>query len=93
MIGEELREGDLLTVPAALRLLPVSRAQLYRLIGAGHIPAVRLPSLGRGPGRVLVPRAGLERFIRQLPPASQGDGTPPPGPLDPDEILRCVEGG
>jgi len=86
-----VREGDLLMVAAALRLLPVSRAQFYRLVNAGHIPAVRLPSLGSGPGRLLVERAGLERFIRQLPAASEGDEPPPPGTLDLDEILRRVE--
>lgn len=71
-----LRPGDLLTVQEALRLLPVGRATLYRLIAEGTLPAIRVASLGSRRGRVLVVRAGLEAFVasRRAPPPARPAG-------------------
>ena len=90
---EEVREGDLIAAADARQLLPVSKSHFYRLVNAGRIPAVRLRSLGHGPGRIFVWRHDLERFLRELPPAHQREEAPPPGSLDLDAILRRVKDG
>lgn len=61
-----LEPGDLLSVPQALRLLPVSKATMYRLVSRGEVPALRIPTAGGGGGRVLISRQGLEDFVRRM---------------------------
>ena len=46
-----------LTVPEAARLLGISRAHAYELVGRKELPALRL---GR---RIVVPRRVLERLL------------------------------
>lgn len=48
---------DLLTVAEVRRILPAGRNLLYEMLKDGRLPSVRL---GR---RLMVPRAGLARFI------------------------------
>ena len=60
-----LVEGDLLTVQRALRILPVGKSMLYRLVEEGQIPAIRVRSVGSKRGRILILRASLERYVRQ----------------------------
>jgi len=74
----ELREGDLLTVPQALRLVPVGKATLYRLIEEGQIPCCRVRAFGSRRGRVLVLRADLEAFVQRTRQAA------PRAPVAPD---------
>ena len=71
-----LLPGDLLSVPQALRLLPVGRATLYRLLAEEAIPSIRVATLGSRRGRVLVVRAGLEAFVASLlgPPIARSVG-------------------
>jgi excisionase family DNA binding protein len=45
------------TVEEAGRLLGISRALAYRLVGSGELPAKRLGT------RLVVPRAAIERFL------------------------------
>lgn len=61
--GAALREGDLLTVAQALRLVPVGRSTLYALIESGELPCYRVTALGSRRGRVLVHRGDLEAFV------------------------------
>lgn len=49
------------------RLLSVSHAQLYRLIGDGRLSAVKIGS------RSFIPRASIEAFLAGLPPVKVGD--------------------
>ena len=58
-----LAPGDLLTVPQALKILPVGRSTLYQLIDEGRLPAFRVTTARGGRGRVLVHRRDLEAFL------------------------------
>ncbi len=54
---------DFLTVPEVAHAMHMSKPAVYRLVGSGALPSVRL---GTGPGRgqlVRVRAADLERFI------------------------------
>ncbi len=51
---EPLREGDLLSVQQALRILPISKSGFHRLLESGEIPSVRLGGVGGPRARVLV---------------------------------------
>lgn len=53
------RQVWLITLPAAARLLGVSRSKLYELVAAGELPTVRI---GRS-RRIAV--ADLEEFVRR----------------------------
>jgi Helix-turn-helix domain len=55
--------GDLLTAVQVQQVLPIGRSSLYRLIDAGHLEVVRIPSVGSRSGRVLILRESLDRFI------------------------------
>lgn len=83
----QLREGDLLTVAQAVRLLPVGRATFYRLLGDGAFPSIRVTSAGCRRGRVLVFRSGIEAYVERL---LAGDTAAPQAHLDPDAILKQV---
>jgi len=61
-----LRPGDWLSVREALALLPVGKSMLYRLVGEGRIPAIRVASVGSRRGKWLVERAGLEAYVARL---------------------------
>jgi len=76
----EFSAGDLLTVAEALRILPVGRSTIYRMIEAGRLSALRVPSTGSRRGRVLVLRSSLDELIasglrRQVAASSAGETT------------------
>ena len=48
-----------LSVPAAAKILGVSRNSAYTAVHTGHIPSIRFGS------RILIPRAALDRMISQ----------------------------
>ena len=52
-----LREGDLLTVAEALRILPIGKSKLYALLDEGEIEHIRVPSTGGRRARLFIPRA------------------------------------
>lgn len=85
-----LKEGDLLTLQQGLRLLPVGRATLYRLVGEGALPSIRVSSAGCRRGRILLFRRGIEDYVEK-----QRVGSPPPAParIDPDALLARVRSG
>lgn len=83
---QTLAEGDLMTVPQALRLVPVGRATLYALIESGELPHYRVQALGSRRGRVLVHRADLEAFVQR---ARQAATRAPVAP-DVDALLEKV---
>ncbi len=85
-LGEPLAEGDLLTIPAALRLLPVSRSMLYALIAEGQIPAVRVRSAGSRRPRLLVHRDDLAAYVARARQAATRAPTRP----DADALLAKV---
>lgn len=60
-----LGAGDLLTVRAALAILPVGKTLLYQLIRDGEIPAVRVRSAGSPRGRILLYRADLAAYVER----------------------------
>ena len=64
--SEPLREGDLLTAPQALKLLPVGKSLLYRLADEGQIEAIRVASVGSRRGRILFDRAAIEDYVARL---------------------------
>jgi len=81
-----LRESDLMTVPQALRLLPIGRSTMYALIDSGDLPSCRVGALGSRRGRVLIHRADLEAFVeRARGVAPRAAKTP-----DVDALLRRV---
>ena len=85
-----LREGDLLTAPQALKLLPVGKSLLYRLADEGQIEAIRVASAGSRRGRILFERAAIEDYVAQL----RGDAPKrQPAKVDVDAILRGIRGG
>lgn len=75
-----------MTVPQALKLLPVGRATFYRLIEEGQIPCCRVRALGSRRGRVLIHRGDLEAFVERTRQAA------PRAPVAPDvdALLRRV---
>ena len=82
-----LREGDLLTAPQALKLLPIGKSLLYQLAEEGQIEAIRVGSGGSRKGRVLFERAAIEEYVARLrgeAPRRQ------PAKLDVDELLALV---
>ena len=86
-----IAEDDLLTVQQALCILPVGRSTLYQLVEEGQLPAIRVRTLGSRRGRVLIERAGLEKYVEGL-----RRGRPASCPvlrLDVDEILSQVRKG
>jgi len=58
----------LVPVPEAAQLLGIGRTRTWQLIYEGRLKAVRI---GR---RTLIPRAELERFVRELAEAETGSG-------------------
>lgn len=64
MSGARLEPGALLPVRDALALLPLPRATFYRLVGAGTIEVVRVPTGKRV--RLLVVRSSLEQYVAGL---------------------------
>jgi excisionase family DNA binding protein len=76
-------DQPLLPIPAACELLNCSRAQLYRLLGAGRL---RAKKLGR---RTLVERSSVAAFIEAAPPARIRAPAPRPAPgAEPAEAAR-----
>ena len=69
---EPLREGDVLSVQQALRLMPISKSAFYRLLDNGEVPCVRLGGVGGHRARVLVLRVDLEAFIERRRVAATG---------------------
>jgi len=61
-----LREGDLITIEQALRLLPVSKSLFHQILADGAVPHIRISASGSRRGRVLVERAGLEAYVAAL---------------------------
>jgi excisionase family DNA binding protein len=57
-----------LRITEAARLLSMSRSAAYQAIYAGQIPAIRVA------GKWRVPRAALERLLRQAMGAPDGEG-------------------
>ena len=54
----------LITVAAAATALSLDRGQVYRLIQAGHLTAVRIPSrTGHGDGTWRIEQAAIDAFI------------------------------
>ncbi len=85
-----LAEGDLLTVPQALRLVPIGRSRMYRLVKDGLIPSIPVPTARRGGrGSYLIRRANLERFINELEQDAQEE--PEHDPETIDDILDRIE--
>lgn len=60
-----LQPGDLLTVPQALKLVPIGRSTLYRLVESGQLAHYRLDATGRRKGRILVRRADLDELLEK----------------------------
>jgi len=92
--SSRLEPGDLLTVPQARAILPVSRATFYRLVARGELRAIRVPSVGGGAGRVLVFRRGIEEYVArqaEAPVPGQRIDTPLPAETA-DQILSRLEG-
>jgi len=58
---ESRREERLLRVNVAARRLELSRRQVYRLIEAGELPAVRLSPRG-----LRIPEGALEKYLQRL---------------------------
>jgi len=63
-----VRERLLVSVPEAAQLLGIGRTKVWSLIYTRRLKAVRI---GR---RTLIPRAELERFVRELEEEARGDG-------------------
>jgi excisionase family DNA binding protein len=81
-----LREGDLLTVPQALRLLPIGRSTLHALVESGQLPHYRVSAAGGGRGRILIDRRDLEAFVAK----SRQAATRAPVRVDVDGVLARV---
>ncbi len=82
----QLGEGDLLTVQAAIDIIPIGRSSFYALIESGQIPHYRVSVAGSRRGRILIDRADLEAFLagaRQAP-------TRAPVRVDTDAVLARV---
>lgn len=57
-------QPDLLTVPEVASILRVSRAQIWRMIWSGSLPAIKLSDRA-----VRVSRATLDQWLADRPPA------------------------
>jgi len=80
----------LLTVPEALRLLPVPKSSMYDLLSSGEIEHVRVSSAGSRRGRVLIFRTSLETYVGRL----RLRASPPVPPrVDVDAIIARYGGG
>jgi len=82
----DVRPGDLLTVRAALAILPVGRTTLYALIRDGQIPAIRVRAAGSRRGRLLLHRADLAAYVER----ARHGATVAPMPPDVDAVHRRV---
>jgi excisionase family DNA binding protein len=80
---------ELLSVAAALRLLPIGRSTLYALIQDGQIPALRIGAAGSRHKRILIDRRDLLSFIESARHARPQT----PGRVDVDGILNNLRGG
>ena len=81
-----LREGDLLTVQEALRILPIGKTSIYALVDSGQLPSYRVSVAGSRRGRVLIARADLEAFL-----AGARTGAPRASTrVDVDDLLERV---
>jgi excisionase family DNA binding protein len=67
--GSTLSDIQLLRPAEVARVLSISRPEVYKLIAAGVIPAVRL-----GPRCLRIPRRALEQRLHQLIEEQNGDG-------------------
>ena len=85
--AEPLREGDLLSVQQALRILPISKSAFHRLLDAGEIPCIRLGGVGGPRARVLVLRVDLEAFVERRRVAATGRRV---ARVSPDELLTRI---
>ncbi len=82
-----LREGDLLTAPQALKLLPIGKSLLYQLAEEGQIEAIRVATIGSRRGRILFVRASLDDYVARL----RGEAPKrQPTKIDVDQILVRV---
>lgn len=62
-LGRDAPLRELYSPREVEHILSISHAQLYRLLGAGRLNAVKI---GRSS---YIPRASIERFLAELPPA------------------------
>ena len=62
----EVNEALVMSIPAAGKLLNLSRPTMYKLAKAGKLPILRL---GR---KLVIPRAALERMLAEVKPANAG---------------------
>ena len=85
--SEPLREGDLLSVAQALRILPISKSALHCLLDNGEIEHVRVPSTGGRRGRVFIPRGALEAFVERHRVGARGRSV---APVDVNDLLARV---
>ena len=85
--AEPLREGDLLSVQKALRILPISKSAFHRLLDDGEFPCVRLGGVGGHRARVLVLRTDLEEFIERRRVGATGRRV---ARVSPDELLTRI---
>ncbi len=85
-----LREGDLLTIPQVLRVVPVGRSTIYAAISAGRLPAYRVQAAPGRRGRLLISRADLAAFLHCS--RTGGHTAPTPPRLDVDDLLSRVRG-
>lgn len=88
MSGDGLREGDLLTVPQALAVMPVGRSTLYTLLDSGQLPHYRVKAPGSRRGRVLIAKADLGAFLA----GSRHEARRAPVGVDADAVLARVRG-
>jgi excisionase family DNA binding protein len=68
-LGRDAPLRELYSPREAEYILSISHAQLYRLLGAGRLNAVKI---GRSS---YIPRASIEKFIAELPAAKMRAGT------------------
>ena len=83
-----LAPGDLLTAAEALRLLPVGKSLLYRLVEEGQIDSIRVASIGSRRGRILFERAAIENYVARLRASAPSRR---PVRVDVDQLLRRVQ--
>jgi hypothetical protein len=84
--GERLREGDLMTVPQVLRLVPISKSALYELAAEGILPSFRAGAPGSRRGRLLFWRGDIEVYVARARQAA----TRAPARPDADGVLAKV---
>ncbi len=81
-----LREGDFLTVPQVLKIVPLSKTTIYALLHSGQLPCYRVSVAGSRRGRVLIAKADLEAFLAGARQAA----TQAPVRVDVDGLLQRV---